>query len=127
MATQNGSRTRLYLQSPHRRSQMNLVLAMLRQAREDARTVNIYEFMDAHVATYCARIRDLRLRGFVILNVLAYCGDGAPRSSYRLIHDPEVDGADHCGPARRSAKRRRAMSETSSSRGTVRAEGGAGQ
>jgi hypothetical protein len=83
--------------------------------------------MDARIATYCARIRDLRLRGFVILNELLPCGDGAPRSNYRLVYDPEVDGADHRAPARRSAKSRRAMSQTSSSRGTVRAEGGARQ
>jgi Helix-turn-helix domain len=100
---------------PHQRSQEKRILEMLRQAREEGRAVNIVEFLDAHIATYCARIRDLRLRGYVISNHLSHTGDGVPRSTYTLDHDPEVDSRE-CRRVRSTRNHRARGSVNSMSR-----------
>jgi hypothetical protein len=65
---------------------------MLREAREEDRGVDVPDFMRAGIAHFCARIFELRRRGFDIENHIWRDGSGIIFSRYFLISDPERDG-----------------------------------
>jgi hypothetical protein len=72
-------------------SQTMRVLEMLRAARSEGRDVSVVDFCLAVIPAYNARIRQLRLLGYEILNYRR-CGEGNTlRSTYALKFDPERD------------------------------------
>jgi len=69
-------------------TQVDLLLAMLREARSQGRAVELPAIMRAGIAQHGARLFELRERGFVIVNQMER-HDGVIRSRYRLTFDPE--------------------------------------
>lgn len=74
-----------------RLTQTELIIAKLREARAEDRSASLQEIMRLGIAQHGARLKELRLRGFVIENELERDGE-AVRSCYWLRHDPERDG-----------------------------------
>ena len=75
-----------------RPSQTELLLAKLRERRGDGKALELPEIMhDLGIAQHGARFKELRDRGFKIINELESVA-GRLRSRYWLIFDPERDG-----------------------------------
>lgn len=75
-----------------KRTQAELLLAMLRESRASDRAVELPEILRIGIAQHSARFNELRSRGFVIENELERTADGCVLSRYRLRFDPERDG-----------------------------------
>ena len=73
-------------------TQADLILEMLRKAREAGKAVELPEILHAGIAQFTARIFELRERGFQIENEMEHV-NGTTRSRYWLRSDPERDGA----------------------------------
>ena len=71
-----------------RPTQADVLLIMLRNARESGRALSLPEIMAAGIAQHGARFNELRARGFVIENRIDRV-DGAVHSRYWLQRDPE--------------------------------------
>jgi hypothetical protein len=74
-----------------RRSQARTILAMLRDAREEGRAVEIPEMMRAGISAFNGRIRDLRQACYGIENEMWRDEEGKTHSQYSLTYDPEQD------------------------------------
>lgn len=74
-----------------RKTQADVLLAMLRNARAQRKGVELPAIMAAGIAQHGARFNELRARGFVIENDTRREA-GAVHSQYWLRHDPERDG-----------------------------------
>ncbi len=72
-------------------TQVDVLLAMLRDARAIDRAVELPEIMQVGIAQHGARMAELRQRGFLIENELERLPDGSVFSRYWLRYDPEMD------------------------------------
>ena len=77
---------------PRRATQVDRVASMLREARSRGCWVPLPEIMRAGIAQHGARLHALRQRGFRIENRMTRSG-GIVQSCYRLVFDPEREGA----------------------------------
>ena len=77
-----------------RQTQADLILSLLRKARDEGRALALPEIMAVRIAQHGVRIRELRDRGFVIDNEQERSSDGRVLSRYWLRRDPELDGAN---------------------------------
>jgi len=75
---------------PGRVTQADVLLAMLRQRRQQGKALELPEILAAGIAQFTARIYELRRRGFVIENELEHV-NGQVHSRYWLRYDPEVE------------------------------------
>lgn len=75
-----------------RLTQADVLLGMLRDARAAGRAVTLPEIMRAGIAQHGARLKEIRERGFIVLNELERSPDGRVLSRYWLEHDPEQGG-----------------------------------
>ena len=73
-------------------TQADVILEMLRKAREAGKAVELPEILYAGIAEFTARIFELRERGFQIENEMER-GNGQVKSRYWLRFDVERDGA----------------------------------
>jgi hypothetical protein len=64
---------------------------MLRRARECGRALELPEIMAVGIAQHGARFKEIRERGFVVVNQLERAEDGRVISRYFLRHDVERD------------------------------------
>ena len=74
-----------------RPSQTDLLISKLREARAERRGLELPEIMRLGIAQHGARMKELRDRGFKIINELESI-TGVLHSRYWLIYDPESDG-----------------------------------
>lgn len=75
----------------HPESQCTRILELLRRARDENRSLELPEILQLRIAQFCARIRELRLRGFDIENELSRDEKRRVCSRYFLKYDPERD------------------------------------
>gem|GEM_PF-5982391 len=82
----------VYGQSPKRNrpTQAELLIEMLRRARQYGKPLMLPEIMALGIAQHTGRIFDIRARGFKVTNNLSRLGS-VVHSSYVLEHDPERD------------------------------------
>jgi hypothetical protein len=76
----------------HRPSQTELLIDKLREARADGRALELPDIMRLGIAQHGARMKEIRNRGFRVINELESI-DGVLHSRYWLLFDPERDGA----------------------------------
>lgn len=74
-----------------RPTQTELLIEKLREARALGKAVELPEIMRLGIAQHGARMKEIRNRGFQVVNELESV-DGVLHSRYWLIHDPERDG-----------------------------------
>jgi hypothetical protein len=74
-----------------RKTQADVLIEMLRRARECGRALELPEIMAVGIAQHGARFKEIRERGFVVVNQLERAEDGRILSRYFLRHDPERD------------------------------------
>jgi hypothetical protein len=75
-----------------RPTQTELLISKLRERRAEGRALELPEIMhDLHIAQHGARIKEIRDRGFKVINELESI-KGVLHSRYWLIFDPERDG-----------------------------------
>lgn len=74
-----------------RPSQTVLLIAKLRERRDQGRALELPEIMRLGIAQHGARIREIRDRGFQVINELESV-EGVLQSRYYLLFDPERDG-----------------------------------
>ena len=74
-----------------RPTQTELLISKLREARAEGRALGLPEIMRLGIAQHGARLKELRDRGFKIINELEGI-KGILHSRYWLIYDPERDG-----------------------------------
>lgn len=72
-------------------TQTELLIAKLREARDQGKALELPEIMRLGIAQHGARFKELRNRDFKIVNELESV-DGKLHSRYWLIFDPEHDG-----------------------------------
>lgn len=77
----------------HRLSQTELLIAKLRETRAKGRAVDLPEIMRLGIAQRGARMKEIRDRGFRVINELESI-DGVLHSRYYLLFDPERDGGE---------------------------------
>jgi hypothetical protein len=77
-----------------RRTQADVLLAMLRQTRANNKAVELPDIMHVGIAQHGARLNEIRSRGFIVENELDRDKTGVVRSRYWLRFDPERDGAN---------------------------------
>ena len=75
-----------------RPTQTELLIAKLRERRNEGKALELPEIMRLGVAQHGARMREIRDRGFKVINELESV-EGVLHSRYWLIFDPERDGA----------------------------------
>jgi hypothetical protein len=75
----------------HRLSQTELLIDKLREARAEGRGLELPEIMRLGIAQHGARMKEIRDRGFRVINELESV-DGVLHSRYWLIFDPDCDG-----------------------------------
>ena len=75
----------------HRPTQTDVLISKLREARAERRGLELSEIMRLGIAQHGARMKELRDRGFKIINELESI-KGVLHSRYWLIFDPERDG-----------------------------------
>lgn len=75
-----------------RLTQADIIIALLRKAREQGKALGLPEIMAAGIAQHGARFNEIRSRGFVVRNETLRGADGI-RSSYFLEFDPEESRA----------------------------------
>jgi hypothetical protein len=74
-----------------RPSQTELLIAKLRECRAEGRALELPEIMHLGIAQHGARMKEIRNRGFRVINELESV-DGVLHSRYHLLFDPERDG-----------------------------------
>ena len=74
-----------------RKTQADVLIEMLRRARECGRALELPEIMAVGIAQHGARFKEIRERGFVVVNQLERAEDGRVISRYFLRHDVERD------------------------------------
>ena len=74
------------------RTQADVLIGMLRAARENREPLELPSIMKAGIAQHGARFKELRERGFEIVNEMERTADGVVLSRYWLRFDPERDG-----------------------------------
>jgi hypothetical protein len=82
----------LFAEGDRKVTQADRLLAKLREARANRTPLALPSIMQLGIAQHGARLRELRLRGFRIVNRMERV-DGAVHSDYELIFDPEHDAA----------------------------------
>jgi hypothetical protein len=75
----------------HKPTQTNLLISKLREARSAGRALELPEIMRLGIAQHGARLKEIRNRGFQVINELESV-DGVLHSRYWLMYDPERDG-----------------------------------
>jgi hypothetical protein len=75
----------------HRPTQTELLISKLREARAEGRGLELPEIMRLGIAQHGARLKEIRDRGFKVINELESV-DGVLHSRYWLLFDPERDG-----------------------------------
>lgn len=75
-----------------RPTQTELLIAKLRERRNEGKALELPEIMRLGVAQHGARMKEIRDRGFKVINELESI-KGVLHSRYWLIYDPERDGA----------------------------------
>jgi hypothetical protein len=75
----------------HRPTQTELLISKLREARANGMALELPEIMRLGIAQHGTRLKELRDRGFKIINELESV-KGVLHSRYWLIFDPERDG-----------------------------------
>jgi hypothetical protein len=73
-------------------TQAERLIDKLREARAEKRALELPEIMQLGIAQHGARIKEIRDRGFKVINELESV-DGILHSRYWLIFDPERDRA----------------------------------
>jgi hypothetical protein len=76
-----------------RATQADVLIAMLRDARDNGKAVDLPAILAVGIGQHSARFNEIRRRGFEIQNELDRDSNGVVRSRYWLRHDPERDGA----------------------------------
>jgi len=77
----------------HRPTQTELLIAKLREKRAVGKALELPEIMhELGIAQHGARLKELRDRGFKIVNELESVKGGVLHSRYWLIYDPEREG-----------------------------------
>jgi hypothetical protein len=71
-------------------TQVDLLISMLRQARTEGRALELPEIMRAGIAQHDARLKEIRSRGFEVVNEITRA-DSVVQSRYFLRFDPEQD------------------------------------
>lgn len=84
---------RLHTRRRGRPTQADVLVGLLRQARDQGRPLGLPEIMAAGIAQHGARFAELRARGFAIVNRMDRAPDGRVLSRYSLEHDPERERA----------------------------------
>jgi hypothetical protein len=74
-----------------RPTQTELLIEKLREARALGKPVELPEIMRLGIAQHGARMKEIRDRGFKVVNELESV-DGVLHSRYWLLFDPERDG-----------------------------------
>jgi hypothetical protein len=74
-----------------RPTQTELLIAKLRECRAKGRALELPEIMHLGIAQHGARMKEIRNRGFRVINELESV-DGVLHSRYHLLFDPERDG-----------------------------------
>ena len=72
-------------------TQADLLIAMLRDARNKSIPLQLPEIMRAGIAQHGARLKEIREQGFGVRNEMERTADGVVLSRYWLTFDPEVD------------------------------------
>ena len=75
----------------HRPTQTELLIEKLREARLERRGLELPEIMRLGIAQHGASMKEIRDRGFRVINELESV-DGVLHSRYYLLWDPERDG-----------------------------------
>lgn len=75
-----------------RPTQAGLLIAKLRERRDEGKALELPEIMHLGIAQHGARMKEIRDRGFKIINELESV-DGVLHSRYWLLFDPERDGS----------------------------------
>ena len=75
----------------HRPTQTELLIAKLREARAAGKALELPEIMHLGIAQHGARMKEIRNRGFRVINELESL-NGVLHSRYWLLFDPERDG-----------------------------------
>jgi len=76
----------------HRPPQTELLIGELRKARAEGRALELPEIMRLGIAQHGARMKEIRDRGFKVVNELESV-KGVLHSRYWLLFDPERDEA----------------------------------
>ena len=74
-----------------RPTQTELLIAKLRDRRDEGKALELPEIMRLGIAQHGARMKEIRNRGFQVINELESV-EGVLHSRYWLIFDPERDG-----------------------------------
>jgi hypothetical protein len=74
-----------------RPTQTELLISNLREARGEGRALELLEIMRLGIAQHGARMKEIRDRGFKVINELE-SKDGVLHSRYYLLFNPERDG-----------------------------------
>ena len=75
-----------------RQNQTELLIQKLREARAEGRALELPAIMALGIAQHGARMKEIRNRGFKVINELESI-EGVLHSRYWLLFDPECDGA----------------------------------
>jgi len=75
----------------HRPPQVEMLIGKLREARAEGRALELPEIMGLGIAQRGARMKEIRDRGFKVINELESI-KGVLHSRYWLIFDPDRDG-----------------------------------
>jgi hypothetical protein len=74
-----------------RRTQTGLLIDKLRERRDEGKALELPEIMRIRIAQHGARAKEIRNRGFRVINELESV-DGVLHSRYHLLFDPGRDG-----------------------------------
>jgi len=74
-----------------RPTQTELLIAKLRERRDEGKALELPEIMRLGIAQHGARMKEIRDRGFKVINELESI-KGVLHSRYWLMYDPERDG-----------------------------------
>lgn len=74
-----------------RPTQTDLLIDKLREARSAGKALELPEIIRLGIAQHGARMKEIRDRGFKVVNELESV-EGVLNSRYWLLHDPERDG-----------------------------------
>ena len=75
-----------------RPTQTQLLIAKLRERRDEGKALELPEIMHLGIAQHGARMKEIRNRGFQVINELESV-QGVLHSRYWLLFDPERDGS----------------------------------
>jgi hypothetical protein len=81
-------------QQTGRTTQADVLIELLRARRAAGLALDLPDILSIGIAQHSARVAELRGRGFIIENSMRRSRAGhVVHSSYRLLYDPERDGA----------------------------------